>query len=244
MKITFLGTKGYIDSTNKKHMFHTSTLISYKNTKVIIDYGFGWELRPTNVDAIILTHWHPDHTQGLQKNDSPNSVPVYATRKTWQYMNKKKFPITNKKIVKYRHKFRIGDIQFEAYKVIHTMSYDAVGYQITAGNKKIFLVSDVISIYDKEEALKNIDLYIGDGSTILEPLIRKNKQTGLIYGHTTIKAQASFCSKNNVQMMYITHCGTEIIENTELENKKIMKAISEKYNIPIYIASDGKIIII
>lgn len=42
MKITFLGTRGYIDAKSRCHRRHASALISYKNRHVMIDCGLDW----------------------------------------------------------------------------------------------------------------------------------------------------------------------------------------------------------
>ncbi len=101
MKITFLGTRGYIKVKNRRHKRHTITMLTYARKRILIDCGLDWlgkfeKYKPT---AIILTHAHPDHAYGL-KNGSP--CPVYATKESWEIM--KKFPIEekNKKIIKRR----------------------------------------------------------------------------------------------------------------------------------------------
>ena len=239
MNIHFIGTKGYIKESNSKHKYHSSLYITHKNTKILIDCGIGWEnkkfkLKPVN--AILLTHWHPDHTYGLKNNELPYKPPVYATKDTWKHIEK--FPITHRKIIKYNKKFMIDDITIEPFEVLHTLKYDAVGYKITVNNKSFFYVSDMISIMKKQKALKNILFYIGDGSVVNESLIRRDKKTGKIYGHSSIKAQASMCSKQGVNKMYVTHCGTEIVTNWKYVKKEIKK-IENKYKIDIIIVYEG-----
>ena len=72
MKITFLGTRGYIDASTRRHKRHASTMITYRGKRIMIDCGIDWtkkvwQLHP---DAIVITHAHPDHAWGL-KNGSP-----------------------------------------------------------------------------------------------------------------------------------------------------------------------------
>lgn len=244
MYIHFIGTKGYIKESNSKHKYHTSLYITHKNTRILIDCGLGWEnkkFKLKQLDAILLTHWHPDHTHGLKNKELLYKPPVYATKDTWKYIEK--FPISNRKTIKYNKKFTIGEITFEPFEILHTLKYDAVGYKITIDGKSFFYVSDMISIVKKQKALKNILFYIGDGSVINESLIRRDKKTGKIYGHSCIKAQASMCSKNGVNKMYITHCGTEIV-NDWINSKKEIKKIEKKYNVEIIITYDGMRLII
>lgn len=90
MKITFLGTRGYIKPKSRRHRMHTSTMIAYRGRKIMIDCGESWiggiaDLKPR---AIVITHAHPDHAFGL-KAGSP--CPAYATTEAWKKM--KNFPI-------------------------------------------------------------------------------------------------------------------------------------------------------
>jgi len=86
MKLTFLGTRCEIEARTRRHRMHSSLLVSYRSTRVMIDCGLDWlgkfkRLRPS---AIVLTHAHPDHAWGL-KNGAP--CPVYAPEKIWQTLN-------------------------------------------------------------------------------------------------------------------------------------------------------------
>jgi len=63
MKLTFLGTRGEIESRTRRHRMHSSLLVSYCGAKVMIDCGLDWlgKFEQLNADAIVLTHAHPDH---------------------------------------------------------------------------------------------------------------------------------------------------------------------------------------
>jgi hypothetical protein len=42
MKLTFLGTRGYIKPRSVRHRMHTSTMIAYRGKKVMIECGETW----------------------------------------------------------------------------------------------------------------------------------------------------------------------------------------------------------
>jgi ribonuclease BN (tRNA processing enzyme) len=69
MTLTFLGTRGNIDVRSRRHRRLTSTLISHRGADVMVDCGADWlrQLDRMGPDAIVLTHAHPDHVDGLRK---------------------------------------------------------------------------------------------------------------------------------------------------------------------------------
>ena len=83
MKLTFLGTRGYIEARTGRHRMHTALLVSYYGRQVMIDCGEDWLEQKDEVPAraILLTHAHPDHAGGL-KEGAP--APVYGTEETWE----------------------------------------------------------------------------------------------------------------------------------------------------------------
>lgn len=234
MKITFLGTRGNIKAKSRRHKRHTVTLITYKKTRVMIDCGLDWlgKIDVVNPDAIMITHAHPDHAEGL-KNGSP--CPVYAMPESWAIMEK--FPIQHKRIVHQRKPFKIGDIKLEPFFVIHSLRAPAVGYRIAAGEATIFCVHDLISIKERKAALKDVQLYIGDGASITRPIIRR--KDGKLFGHTTIRAQLGWCQQEKVPRASFTHCGSQIVEGDERVLGAQVRRLGRERGADACIAYDG-----
>src|SRR5579885_1471470 len=236
MKVTFLGTRGYIDIRTRKHYRHTSTMITYKGKKVMIDCGLDWQRKvwDINPDAIVITHAHPDHAWGL-KNGSP--CRVYATKDSWKLMKDYPIPASQRTIMHPKKKVRIHGITFETFTVVHSIIAPGVGYRITAGRKSIFVVHDLISIDERHEALHGCKLYVGDGATIVRPMVRRKGDK--LFGHTTIRAQLGWCQKEQVPHAIITHCGTQIVgANARMVEKKIEKLATDR-SVKVQIAYDG-----
>lgn len=82
MKLTFLGTRGYIDAATRLHGRHSSLMVGYRRRRVMVDAGEDWLGLVGAVDphALVLTHAHPDHAFGLA-GGAP--CPVWATADTW-----------------------------------------------------------------------------------------------------------------------------------------------------------------
>lgn len=240
MKITFLGTRGYIDIRSKWHYRHTSTLIEFKGKKVMIDCGLDWlgKIDQIKPHAIILTHAHPDHAWGL-KNGAP--CPVYPTCASWHDKKLKIFPIQEKITLHNRQKINIAGIAFEVFNEVHSLLCPGVGYRVTAGNVSIYYSGDLISINQRHDALKNVRLYIGDGATIVRPLVRRKDDK--IFGHTTVRAQLGWCQKENISHAIITHCGSQIVGNRKSAEQKI-RLLGKERNVNVRIAYDGMKIVL
>ncbi len=240
MKITFLGTRGEIKPKTKYHRMHTSTLFQVDKERVMVDCGTSWlgNINKARPDHIVLTHAHPDHAEGL-KRGAP--CPVWATKKTWSLIDKYPIPKSQRRLIVPRKKRRIGGIQFEAFDVLHSLLCPAVGYRITKGKNRLFYAPDVAWIEKIEEAFKSIQIYIGDGATITRPMIRKAKGTNQIFGHATVRQQLTWCQKQGVPEMIVTHCGSDIVSHRSKAEKQITKIAGER-DVDVMIAYDGMIL--
>ena len=100
-----------------------------------------------------------------------------------------------------------------------------------------FYSSDVLFIPERTEALKDVQLYIGDGATISRSFVRKvgNK----LVGHATVKTQLGWCAKEGVRRAIITHCGPEIVEGDPAQMQKIVAALAAERGLEACIACDG-----
>lgn len=238
MKLTFLGTKGEIEPENKQHKKNTSTLISFLGKNIMIDCGYSWveEVWNMNPHAIVLTHAHPDHAFGL-KNGSPS--PVWASEVTWKLI--RHYPIESEKrhVIRSKKSFSIHDIHFQPFEVLHSLNAPAMGFRIQAGKAGIFYVPDVAWIPERKKAFKNISVYIGDGAAITRNMVRKRKGGEEIFGHANIRQQLTWCEKEHVPKMIVTHCGSDIVKNEKEAKKKIYK-LAEERGIEVEIASDGQ----
>lgn len=233
MKLRFLGTRGEIEARTRRHGMHTSLLVSYRGAGVMIDCGLDWlgKIKRMRPSAILLTHAHPDHAWGL-KQGAP--CPVFAPQKTWQTLPA--FPIEDRRLFEERVPTKICGIIFEAFAVEHSLLAPAVAYRISAGRACIFYAPDVIFIHERATALKNVQLYIGDGATLTRLFIRKRGPS--LIGHASVRDQLSWCAKEGVPRAIITHCGSEIVTGDERKIAAQLQAITQERGVRVDIAYD------
>jgi phosphoribosyl 1,2-cyclic phosphodiesterase len=222
---------------------YTSTMVAYRDKRVIIDCGENWTGKIANLKprALVITHPHPDHAFGL-KAGSP--CPVYATSAGWK--NMKNFPIRKqfRKMLKLRTPERIAGITFEAFPVMHSVRAPAVGYRISAGKVILFYVPDVAWIPGRSEAFSSIRVYIGDGATLTRPLIRQDKRVRRLIGHASVQTQLGWCRKEGVPWMIVTHCGSAIVgASTRLVTAKLQD-LGRTHGVKIEVAHDGMTLVL
>jgi hypothetical protein len=121
--------------------------------------------------------------------------------------------------------------------VEHSLLAPAVGYRVSAGRVCIFYVPDLIFIHDRAAALKNVQVYIGDGATVTTSFIRKRGKR--LIGHSPVRTQLTWCEKEGVPQALITHCGSEIVTGEERKLFAKLRGIATERGIEVRIAFDG-----
>jgi phosphoribosyl 1,2-cyclic phosphodiesterase len=234
MKLTFIGTRGNIEARTPQHFNHTALWVGYRRHRVAIDCGGDWlsQSGSWEVDAIVLTHGHPDHVNGL-KQGAP--CMVFATSETWEIIGG--FPIDRRSTVRTHRPFRIGEITVEAFGVEHSLRAPAVGYRIQAGSATIFYCPDIVYIHRRREALQGISAYIGDGATISRSMVHRRDDK--LFGHAPVSTQLSWCRSEGVARAIFTHCGTEIVTADRQTLAAQVAELSQKYQVRVDIAEDG-----
>jgi len=233
MKLTFLGTRGEIEARTRHHHMHTSLLVSYRGADVMIDCGLDWlgKFERLHPDAIVLTHAHPDHAWGLQNGAS---CPVHAPEKTWRTL--KNCKVEDRHLIKERAPTKICGIIFEAFAVEHSILAPAVGYRVSASRASIFYGPDLLFIHDRTAALKDVQIYIGDGATVTRSFVRNRDNT--LIGHAAVRTQLGWCAKEGVPRAIITHCGSEIVTGDERKLAAELRAMAIERGVEVRIAHD------
>lgn len=240
MRITFLGTRGYIDARTKRHRMHASLLVSHRRKSVMVDCGEDWlghieRIRP---QAIVVTHAHPDHAGGL-KRGAP--CPVYAPAAAWRAM--RHFPIAaaDRHVLRSERVQTIAGIDVVPYPVEHSLRAPAVGYRISVTGAVLFYAPDLVSIPHRLAVLRGVDLYIGDGAALVRGIIRRRRRARI--GHTPILAQLDWCARQGIRTAIFTHCGSAIVGGDERAAQAWVQASGAARQVRASLAYDGLTVI-
>jgi len=200
----------------------------------MIDCGADWlrALPTVSPTAIVLTHGHPDHAFGLA---SGAPCPVYASAETWSLIAR--YKLDDRRVVEPRRPFAIGGVRFEAFTVQHSLRAPAVGYRVSAGHATFFYVPDLAAIPEQRAALRGIDLYIGDGATVVRSMVRVKDHS--LIGHAPISAQLGWCEAEGVARAIFTHCGSGIVRNDTRRIAARVRALGEEHGVDACLAYDG-----
>jgi len=237
MIIEFPGTKGEIEESSAIHKYHSSLIVKYKRTNILIDLGLKFNpklLKEINdFSYILITHAHPDHYIWTIKEENKINIPVYLTRDTLDYSKNKP---KNYSVIETGRNYILKDLEITAYKVIHSLRCPAVGYRIK-GDKAFIYAPDIVDFeQDKRIVLNDIDLLIADGSSLNVNMVRK--KDGRLFGHTRVKTIIGWCKKYNIGKLVITHCGKQIVTMDSGELKSRLGSYADD-NIDVDVAFDG-----
>jgi phosphoribosyl 1,2-cyclic phosphodiesterase len=239
MRLIFLGTRGYIEARTPRHRMHTALLVVHRSARVLIDCGEDWAGRVgrLRLGAILVTHAHPDHAAGLRAG-AP--CPVWATRATWRAMAGFAIAPGARRIIVVRRPGTIAGIAVEAFPVVHSLRAPAVGYRLRAGRTALFYVPDVLAIPARAAALRGVHLYVGDGASIVRPIVRRRGAQR--FGHAAIRTQLDWCRAEGVARAVFTHCGSQIVGGDERRNGARIAALGATRAVAARLAHDGMVI--
>jgi phosphoribosyl 1,2-cyclic phosphodiesterase len=136
-----------------------------------------------------------------------------------------------------RRECALAGLVVEAWPVEHSLIAPAVGYRVAAGLVRVFYVPDVAHIPDPAAALRGVDVYIGDGATLVRPLVRRRGCVRI--GHATIAAQLEWCASAGVRRAVFTHCGSGIVRADPGAVARAVQAMGARHGIASRIAYDG-----
>ena len=126
------------------------------HTHILIDTGVSTrkitqalqniDLKPEDIDAILITHEHSDHIGGLGVFLRKYGTPVYGTSKTLEevgrYKNLGKVDFSLFHGIRPEESFAIKELYVKPISIWHDAS-DPVCYTVTDGDKKVSVATDL-----------------------------------------------------------------------------------------------------
>ncbi len=129
-----------------------------------------------------------------------------------------------------------------AFPVIHSTRAPAVGYRLAAGRRTVFYVPDVVAIKDRARALAGVDLYVGDGATLVRSMVRRHGEA--LFGHAPVRTQLGWCRAEGVRRAVFSHCGTEVVTGKAGAVNERLAALAGERGVAASLAFDGQTIIL
>lgn len=128
------------------------TLFSDGNTTLLVDCGLSGKrladclcnmnINPSELDGILVTHEHTDHTSGVGVVARKYDIPVYASTGTWQNMNVGYVPSVNVHMFNENKPFEIGSAVVTPFDIPHDAA-QPTGYIISSGGKRLAVATDM-----------------------------------------------------------------------------------------------------
>ena len=236
MTIKFVGTRGNTNHQNKAHRLHASVIIRSQRVVVCIDTADGKTVEeanellkhPNEHVAFFITHWHPDHIEGLEQL-SPH-IPLFA-------------PLTEEvKNVKFstKHVIELGNVTVTAFPVRHTKDHriETRAYRIDSPAGIVVYAPDIFSWQSdsqRRRALKDATVYIGDGAHPTRDI------GGEYWGHASMLKQIRWVWESNPNTAIVfTHFGDVVIKAGDMQIlRKLKEKLGEEAMAKIELARDG-----
>jgi hypothetical protein len=101
----------------------------------------------------------------------------------------------------------------------------------------LFYLPDVANLPNAADALRGVNVYIGDGATIVRSMVRK--KNGTMVGHAPVTTQLGWCAKAHVPRAIFTHCGSPVVRGDARPLNALMRRIGREHGIAASLARDG-----
>lgn len=208
-------------------------LVESNNTNVLVDIGISYKRAQNalneigksfeNIDALVITHEHSDHIQGLATLLKKQNIPIYASKGT-SLAIKQKLKLENLNIneIQPSETFSIQDINVTPFETSHDAAMP-LGYTLASENKTLTIATDLGYVSD------NVYSHLKDSN--LSVIESNYDNTLLMYGPYNYNLKQRI--KSNIGHLSNTDTAN-VITNLAKEGKRsfVLGHISENNNNP------------
>ena len=124
---------------------HTKILVDPGvSCKKIVDALASLNVAIENIDAILVTHEHTDHTQSIGTISKKYNIPIYANQKTWKAMPHQMEKIKKENMYFFRNneEFQLKDLKIFPFNIPHDAA-NPCAFNISNKDTKISIATDI-----------------------------------------------------------------------------------------------------
>lgn len=244
-KIKFLGTAGARFVVTRQLRSSGGLWLTLDNTNILIDPGPGSlvrclsskpKLNPLELDGIILTHRHLDHSNDINimieamSNGGINQkgvifAPKDALENDPVILRYIRNHVEKIEILKEGGSYNIGNISFST-PVRHIHSVETYGLNIIGKNNSISIISDT-------KYFKNLGSYYTGKLLIINVVLFEEKEK---INHLSLNDIEKIISENNPKIVVLTHFGMNLIKSKPWE---IAEKFTKELGVKVIAANDG-----
>ena len=244
-KIKFLGTAGARFVVTKQLRKSGGTWLTLDDTNVIIDPGPGSlvkclsskpKLSPLELDGIILTHRHIDHSndinvmiEAMTDGGFKKKGVVFAPKDTLEddpvILKYVRGYVEKIEILKEKGTYSIKNISFST-PVKHNHGVETYGLNIHGKNHSISMITDT-------KYFEKLESYYKEDILIINSVLIEEKD---YIQHLSLKDVEKIISANKPKLTILTHFGMTFIKAKPWE---IAGDLTEKFGVKVIAASDG-----
>jgi ribonuclease BN (tRNA processing enzyme) len=226
-----------VAESSPTHRGHSAFVVEEDGFRLLCDFGENHQgrMRSVRPDALVVSHAHPDHAWGLRER---SAMPVYASAATHAIL--RDLPIGSPVSMAPGRRRRVGPFRITLFPVAHSVRCPCTGVRVEAAGASVLYSGDVVAFPDPEAAFRDIDLYVGDGSTLTESLVRRHA-SGALIGHAPVRTQLGWLARHGVGRAIFAHFGKGPIElgDEELRRRVAELAREKAPGCRVEIATDG-----
>ena len=205
--------------------------------KVYKDYG----LSLAEIQGILVTHNHTDHTKAVGVLSNEFHIPVYTTEVVHEGMRRnmflsKKVHPSEVRVITHQEPFTIGPFRITAFAVPHD-SHGNNGYLIEVEELRFVLITDMGHVTDDIRQMISVANYLVVESNYDPLMLERGKYPYILkrriqgpYGHIsnqeTAELLSAHLSKDNIRQVWLCHLSEEN-NLPELARQTVKQALFE-----------------
>ncbi|MCF8000819.1 MAG: MBL fold metallo-hydrolase [Halanaerobiales bacterium] len=129
------------------------------------------DVTPQDLDGILITHEHKDHTKGVGILSRRLDIPIYANEETWAVCESELGKLKDENMQSFTGNFSFGNFDIKPIAISHD-ARAPVSYVVYRENKKMVFATDMGYINEElMKELKNIDLLLLESNHDIDMLM-------------------------------------------------------------------------